>query len=91
MTLNGAQVPVLFGGLTPTPRGLYQIDVQIPAPGERKLHVVDRAERDGEQQHGVAGEELTRLAPVPTPGAILVTLLDHVLGTCGYQPRFARA
>jgi uncharacterized protein (TIGR03437 family) len=32
LTLNGAQVPVLFGGLTPTLVGLYQIDFQVPQP-----------------------------------------------------------
>ena len=30
LTLNGAQVPVLFQGLTPTLVGLYQIDFQVP-------------------------------------------------------------
>jgi large repetitive protein len=30
LTLNGAQLPVLFEGLTPTLVGLYQIDFQVP-------------------------------------------------------------
>jgi len=32
LALNGAQVPVLFEGLTPTLVGLYQIDFQVPQP-----------------------------------------------------------
>ena len=31
MTLNGANVPVVFSGLAPTAVGLYQIDFQVPA------------------------------------------------------------
>ena len=32
LTLNGNRVPVIFGGLTPTLAGLYQIDFQVPQP-----------------------------------------------------------
>jgi uncharacterized protein (TIGR03437 family) len=31
LTLNGAQVPIAFAGLTPMAVGLYQINIQIPA------------------------------------------------------------
>jgi uncharacterized protein (TIGR03437 family) len=31
LTLNGASVPILFAGLTPTLVGLYQVDFQVPA------------------------------------------------------------
>jgi uncharacterized protein (TIGR03437 family) len=31
MTLNGANIPIVFVGLTPTAVGLYQIDFQMPA------------------------------------------------------------
>lgn len=32
LTLNNAQVPVIFAGLTPSEVGLYQIDFQVPQP-----------------------------------------------------------
>jgi len=31
LTLNGAQIPIAFAGLTPTAVGLYQINIQVPA------------------------------------------------------------
>jgi uncharacterized protein (TIGR03437 family) len=31
LTLNGAPVPILYAGLTPTAVGLYQVDLQVPA------------------------------------------------------------
>jgi len=31
LTINGANVPILFVGLTPTLVGLYQVNFQVPA------------------------------------------------------------